>query len=182
MAATEQMVLIGIVTAPHGVGGAVRIKSFTERPKDIAGYGPLADAAGRCFALRLVGAGKGVLIARLDGVEDRNRAEGLRGLRLYLPRSALPPAAAEEFYHADLIGLAAVLGDGRVLGRVRAVHDFGAGDTLEIERREAPPAMVPFTRAIVPLIDLDAGRLVIDPPPGLLDDAPPARRRVRATA
>ena len=182
MAATEKRVLVGIVTGPHGVGGAVRIKSFTERPEDIARYGPLADATGRCFALRLVGAGKGVLIARLDGVEDRNRAEGLRGLRLYLPRSALPPAAAEEFYHADLIGLAAVLGDGTVLGRVRAVHDFGAGDTLEIERPAAPPAMVPFTRAIVPLIDLDAGRLVIDPPPGLLDDAPPARRRVRATA
>jgi 16S rRNA processing protein RimM len=176
MAAAEKRVLVGIVTGPHGVGGAVRVKSFTERPEDIARYGPLADAAGRRLALRLVGAGKGVLIGRLDGVEDRDRAEALRGLRLYLPRSALPPAAAEEFYHADLIGLAAVLGDGTVLGRVRAVHDFGAGDMLEIERPAAPPAMVPFSRAIVPLIDLDAGRLVIDPPPGLLDDARPARR------
>src|SRR6516225_11686152 len=153
MAGWEKRVLVGIVTGPHGVRGAVRIKSFTERPEDIAGYGPLADAAGRGFALRLVGAGKGVLIGRLDGVETRDRAEALRGLRLYLPRSALPPDTAEEFYHADLIGLAAVLGDGTEIGRVRAVHDFGAGDTLEIERPEAPPAMVPFTRAIVPLID-----------------------------
>ena len=122
------------------------------------------------------------MIARLDGVENRDQAEALRGLHLYLPRSALPPAAAEEFYHADLIGLAAVLGDGTVLGQVRAVHDFGAGDTLEIDRPAAPPAMVPFTRAVVPLIDLDAGRLLIDPPPGLLDDGAPTRRRPRRTA
>ncbi len=182
MAATERRVLVGIVTGPHGVRGAVRIKSFTARPEDIARYGQLADAAGRRFALCLIGAVKGTLIARLDGVENRNQAEALRGLHLYLPRSALPPAAAEEFYHADLIGLAAVLGDGTVLGRVRAVHDFGAGDTLEIDRPAAPPAMVPFTRAVVPLVDLDAGRLLIDPPPGLLDDGAPTRRRPRRTA
>jgi 16S rRNA processing protein RimM len=182
MAATDKQVLVGIVTGPHGVGGAVRIKSFTARPEDIAGYGPLADAAGRRFGLRLVGTGKGVLIGRLEGVENRDAAEALRGLRLYLRRSALPPAAAEEFYHADLIGLAAVLGDGTVLGQVRAVHDFGAGDTLEIARSGAPPAMVPFTRAVVPLIDLDQGRLVIDPPAGLLDAARPAPRAQSGTA
>ncbi|MGC2522376.1 MAG: ribosome maturation factor RimM, partial [Stellaceae bacterium] len=94
-------------------------------------------------------------------------------LRLYLPRAALPPPEPEEYYHADLIGLDAVLTDGTPLGRVRAVYDFGAGDTLEIERRGAPPAMVPFTRAIVPVVALDAGRLVVEPPPGLLDDAEP---------
>jgi 16S rRNA processing protein RimM len=182
MAATEKRLVVGIVTGPHGVRGAVRIKSFTARPEDIAGYGGLADAAGRRFALRLVGAGKGALIARLDGVENRDQAEALRGLHLYLPRSALPPAAAEEFYHADLIGLAAVLGDGTVVGHVRAVHDFGAGDTLELERREAPPVMVPFTRAVVPSIDLEAGHLLIDPPPGLLYDPRPARRSLRETA
>jgi 16S rRNA processing protein RimM len=165
----QPRILLGIVTGPHGVGGAVRIKSFAARPEDIAHYGPLADETGRRFTLHLVGVGKGVVIGRFEGVEDRNRAAALRGLRLYLPRAALPPAAAEEFYHADLIGLAAVLGDGTALGRVRAVYDFGAGDTLEIERLAAPPALVPFTRAIVPLVDLTAGRLVIDPPPGLLD-------------
>jgi 16S rRNA processing protein RimM len=164
-------VCVGVVTGPHGVGGAVRIKSFTARPEDIAAYGPLADESGaRKFALRVVGAAKGVLIARLAGVDDRNRAEELRGLRLYLSRAALPPPEAEEYYHADLIGLTAALADGTPLGRVRAVHDFGAGDTLEIERVKAPPAMVPFTRAIVPVIDVEAGRLVIAPPPGLLDD------------
>lgn len=175
MAAAAKRVCIGIVTGPHGVGGAVRIKSFTARPEDIAGYGPLADETGRRhLELRLLGAAKGVLIARLAGVEDRNRAEALRGLRLYLPRSALPPTDAEEYYHADLIGLAVVRSDGSAVGRVRAVHDFGAGDTLEIERSQAPPAMVPFTRTIVPIVDLGAGRLVVEPPPGLLDDVEPA--------
>jgi 16S rRNA processing protein RimM len=171
-AATE--VLIGIVAGPHGVGGAVRIKSFAARPEDIGRYGPLSDETGRRFALRVTGSRKGVVIGRLEGVEDRNRAEQLRGLRLYLPRAALPPAADEEFYHADLVGLAAVLDDGTALGRVRAVYDFGAGDTIEIERPAAPPVLVPFTRAVVPVVDLSAGRLVVSPPPGLLDGRPPA--------
>ncbi len=170
-AGAPKQVCVGVVTGPHGVGGAVRIKSFTARPEDVAAYGPLADESGRRrLELRLLGAAKGVLIARLSGVDDRNGAEAVRGLRLYLARSALPPPEPEEYYHADLIGLEAVLGDGTPLGRVRAVHDFGAGDTLEIARPGAAPAMVPFTRAIVPVVDLDAGRLVVAPPPGLLDD------------
>jgi 16S rRNA processing protein RimM len=164
-------VCLGVVTGPHGVQGAVRVKSFTEAPEDVARYGPLTDESGlRRFELRLIGAGKGVVIARLSGVEDRNQAEALRGLRLYLPRSALPQTGAEEYYHADLIGLDAVLGDGSLVGRVRAVHDFGAGDTLELARPGAPPVMVPFTRAVVPSVELAAGRLVLDPPPGLLDE------------
>jgi 16S rRNA processing protein RimM len=168
--AAEKQICVGVVTGPHGVTGAVRVKSFTAQPENIAAYGTLADESGRqSFALRVVGAAKGVLIARLSGVADRNRAEELRGLRLYLPRSALPPPEEEEYYHADLIGLEAVRRDGTPVGRVRAVHDFGAGDTIEIERPGAPPAMVPFTRAVVPVVDLDAGRLVIEPVPGLLD-------------
>lgn len=172
MAPIAKQICVGVVTGPQGVGGAVRIKSFTARPEDIAAYGPLADQTGtRQLELRLVGAAKGVLIGRLPGVEDRNRAEALRGLRLYLPRAALPQPEEDEYYHADLIGLDAVLADGTAIGRVRAVHDFGAGDTLEIERSGAPPLMVPFTRRVVPMIDITAGCLVIDPPPGLLDDA-----------
>jgi 16S rRNA processing protein RimM len=178
-----RMVCVGVVTGAHGVIGAVRIKSFTARPEDIAAYGPLADESGaRRYALRLVGAAKGVLIGRIAGVEDRNRAEALRGLRLYLARAALPPPEEEEYYHADLIGLDAVLVDDRPLGRVRAVHDFGAGDTLEIARPGAAPVVVPFTRAVVPVVDLAAGRLVIDPPTGLLDtdDAlPPVEGRAQ---
>jgi len=165
-------VCLGVVTGPHGVQGAVRIKSFTQAPEDIARYGPLTDEAGdRCFELSLVGAVKGVVLARLSGIEDRDQAEALRGLRLHLPRAALPQTEAEEYYHADLIGLEAVLGDGTRVGRVRAIHDFGAGDTLELARPGASPVMVPFTRAVVPSIELAAGRLVLNPPPGLLDES-----------
>jgi 16S rRNA processing protein RimM len=164
-------VCLGVVTSPHGVQGAVRIKSFTEVPEDVARYGPLSDQSGRRhFEVQILGIAKGVVIARLSGVEDRNQAEGLRGVRLYLPRSALPQTEAEEYYHADLIGLEAVLGDGTPVGRVRAIHDFGAGDTLELVRPGAPPIMVPFTRAVVPTVELAAGRLVLEPPPGLLDE------------
>ncbi len=169
----RKRICVGIITGAHGIQGAVRVKSFTAEPEDVARYGPLEDESGeRRLSLRLIGNAKGVVIARLAGVADRDRAEGLRGLRLYLPRAALPPAAEEEYYHADLIGLSAALVDGTALGHVRAIHDFGAGDTLEIARPEGPPAMVPFTRAVVPIVDLAAGRLVIDPPPGLIDPAP----------
>jgi 16S rRNA processing protein RimM len=169
-APAPKRICVGIITGAQGVQGAVRVKSFTADPEDVARYGPLEDETGeRRLALRLVGSAKGVVIARLAGIENRDRAEGLRGLRLYLPRAALPPTADDEYYHADLIGLEAALADGAVLGHVRAVHDFGAGDTLEIERPVGPPVMVPFTRAIVPVVDLAAGRLVLDPPPGLID-------------
>jgi 16S rRNA processing protein RimM len=171
MTDAAQRVCLGVVTAPQGIQGAVRIKSFTEEPKDVARYGPVTDETGnRRFELRLIGAGKGVVIARLSGIEDRNQAEALRGLRLYLPRSALPETGAEEYYHADLIGLEAVLVDGTPIGRVRAIHDFGAGDTLELARPGAPAVMVPFTRTVVPSVELAVGRLVLDPPAGLLDE------------
>jgi 16S rRNA processing protein RimM len=169
--AGQPRVCVGVVTAPHGVRGAVRLKSFTAIPENVARYGPVEDESGRRrYQLQLVGSAKGVLLTRLSGVEDRNQAEGLRGLRLYLPRAALPPTEPDEYYHADLIGLRAALADGTAIGAVRAVHDFGTGDTLEIDRRDGPPVMVPFTRAIVPVVDLAAGRLVLAPPPGLLDD------------
>jgi 16S rRNA processing protein RimM len=165
---------VGVITGAQGVRGAVRIKSFTEIPEDVAGYGPVENEAGdRCFELRLLGCAKGVLIAEVPEVRDRNQAERLRGVRLYLPRAALPETAADEFYHADLIGLEAVLGDGTPVGRVRAVHDFGAGDTLELERPGAASVLVPFTHAVVPIVAPAEGRLVVDPPPGLLDDGKP---------
>jgi 16S rRNA processing protein RimM len=165
-------VCVGVVTGAHGVTGAVRVKSFTALPKDLGRYGALADESGeRRWRLRVVGEAKGVVIARVLGVADRDRAEALKGLRLYLPRTALPPTGDEEYYHADLIGLRAALGDGTEVGEVRAVHDFGAGDTLEIARPRGQPVMVPFTRAVVPVVDLPEGRLVLDPPPGLLAPA-----------
>lgn len=167
-----ERVCLGVIVGAHGVKGAVRIKSFTAEPRDVARYGALEDEAGeRQFRLRIAGQATGVVIARIAGVADRNRAEELRGLRLYLPREALPPPGKEEYYHADLIGLAALLADGTPLGHVRAVYDFGAGDTLDIARPFGQPVMVPFTREVVPVVDIAGGRLVIDPPPGLLTPA-----------
>ena len=171
-------VCVGAVAGAHGVRGAVKIKSFTANPEDVARYGPLEDESGeRRLTLRLTGTGKGVLIGHLSGIADRNQAEAARGLRLYLPRTALPPTEEDEYYHADLIGLDAVLADGTPLGPVRAVHDFGAGDTLEILRNEGPPLIVPFTRAVVPSVDLAARRLVVDPPHGLIEEPAKVRRR-----
>jgi 16S rRNA processing protein RimM len=157
--------MVGVIVGAHGVRGAVRVKPFTAEPAAVAAYGPVEDETGtRRFELRLVGEGKGVVIATVKGVEDRNAAEALKGLRLYVARAALPPAEAEEFYHADLIGLDAVTLAGERLGKVRAVHDFGAGDSLEIAVEAGGTLLVPFTKRAVPEIDLAGGRLVVDPP------------------
>ena len=174
MTEATQRVCVGIVTGPQGVHGAVRIKSFTEVPEDIARYGPLADEAGRrCFELQVCGAAKGVLIARLSGVHDRNQAEALRGLHLYLSRSALPQTEAEEYYHADLIGLAAVNTADEPLGRVAAIHNFGAGDIIEIAPPHGPSMLLPFTNAVVPTVDLAGGRVVIELPQEIEGDDVP---------
>jgi 16S rRNA processing protein RimM len=179
----DARVCVGVVGAPHGVRGAVRIKSFTAEPEAIAAYGPLEDESGvRRFTLRLTGSGKGVVIGALSGITDRDRAEALRGLRLYLPRAALPPTAEDEFYHADLLGLSAELGDGTAIGRVVAVHDFGAGEILEIARDTAAAVLIPFTRAAVPVVDIAGGRLVLDPPAGVLAPASPSDPAAEAAA
>jgi len=161
-----QLVEVGVITAPHGVRGLVKLKSFTAEPAAIAGYGPLVDAAGRRqFRLAILSDARGQFIARIEGVSDRDAAEGLRGTRLFVARDRLPPPEeADEFYHADLIGLAAVDATGRTIGTVRAVHDFGAGDLLEIARPDGGTIILPFTRETVPEIDLAAGRLVVVEP------------------
>jgi 16S rRNA processing protein RimM len=172
-AADERRVCLGVVTGAHGVRGLVRVKAFTAEPADIAAYGPVEDEAGaRRFALEVVGAAKGVVLVRVPGVVDRDAAERLKGLRLFVPRAALPEPEEEEYYHADLLGLRVELTDGSEFGRVRAVHDFGAGDSIEVVRADGGTVMVPFTRAAVPVVDLADGRLVVDPPEGLLDNRP----------
>ena len=171
----EARICLGKIVGVHGVRGLVRIKSFTERPEDLVAYGPLGDKAGdRVFDVTLKGRAKGVLLAAVAGVGDRDRAKALQGAELYVERSALPALAEaeDEFYRADLIGLAAEDPQGRPLGRVRAVHNFGAGDVIELAGvpRGVPGGvpggslMVPFTRAAVPTVDPAGGRLVVDPP------------------
>jgi 16S rRNA processing protein RimM len=173
-------VMVGVVVGAHGVRGAVRVKPFTAEPASVAAYGPVEDETGtRRFELRLVGEGKGVVIATLKGVEDRNAAEALKGLRLYVARTALPAPAEEEFYHADLIGLDAVTRAGTALGRVRAVHDFGAGASLELDLVAGGTFLLPFTKEAVPQVDLAGGRLVVDPPEERSDNPPPLEGEVR---
>jgi len=168
---SERRVCVGRVKGAHGVRGGVRITPFTERPEDVAAYGPVSDADGRReYELKIERMTKTDVIARIDGIDDRDTAEALRGLRLFVLRSALPPAGDDEFYAEDLVGLRAETADGRALGRVLAVQEFGAGDVLEIGEKGGRTVFAPFTRDVVPVVDLADGRVVIDPPPGLLDD------------
>jgi 16S rRNA processing protein RimM len=156
----DRMVCVGAIAGAFGVQGEARIKSFCAEPAGIERYSPLATEAGRAFRLRITRPLKGGFAARLSGVQTREEAEALRGTRLYAPRDRLPALAEDEFYHSDLIGLEVVDTGGAPLGRVRAVHDFGAGDVIEVAgEREL---MLPFTRAAVPTVDLAAGRIVAD--------------------
>lgn len=163
MAKLDNPVLLGVVGAPHGVRGEVRVKSFTADPEALGDYGPLATADGRALAVAAIRPSKTVVIVRFEGVATREAAEALNGVELFVDRSVLPPEEDEdEFYHADLIGLSVVDQAGSTVGRVTAVHDFGAGDILEIARPTGRSVMAPFTRAAVPEIDLAAGRIVVD--------------------
>src|SRR5436309_2222662 len=130
---SSSLVCVGRIGAAHGTRGEVKLWSFTADPMAIAGYGELATADGtRAFTIEALRPGKDFLVARLAGVADRTSAEKLANLDLYVARERLPPAEADEFYHADLIGLAALDRDGHALATVVAVHDFGAGDLLEL--------------------------------------------------
>ena len=158
-------VLLGVVAAPHGVRGLVRIRSFTEDPMSVAAYGPLSDESGKKeYRVEALSTARGAVLARIEGVADRTAAEAARGLRLYVERSALPATGEREWYEADLIGLSAVGRDGRDWGKVIAFHDFGAGSVMEV----SGGVMLPFTDEAVPEIDVAGGKVVVEPPAGLL--------------
>ncbi|CCQ72565.1 ribosome maturation factor RimM [Magnetospira sp. QH-2] len=165
------LICLGAVTGARGLKGELRIKCLAEDPRTLVDHGPLQSADGtRAFVLTLTGSHKGQLLGRIDGVTDRDKADALKGTRLYLPRAALPEPEEDEFYYSDLEGLKAELPDGTALGTVRWAFDFGAGDVLEITGVDGKPLMVPFTKAVVPTVDLAGGKLVVDPPPGLLEE------------
>lgn len=159
-------IALGVITKPKGVRGQVRITSFTERSADLVTYGPLHDGpGGRVVEVTLRETLKGgVVVAAIAGVTDRDAAEALRGVELHVPRAALPKAKGDEYYHADLVGLEVVGADGGTIGEVTALHNFGAGDILEVSGRGGDSFMLPFDRDAVPEIDIPGGRLVIDPP------------------
>jgi 16S rRNA processing protein RimM len=160
---------MGAIIGAHGIKGQVRVKSFAAAPRAIESYGALEDARGRRYALTVTGGSDDMLIAAIDGVTNRDQAEKLKGTELFVARDALPAPDEGEFYHADLVGLEVRLPNGSIFGTVCAVHDFGAGDSLEIARAEAGEVLVPFTKAAVPVVDIAGGFLVLDPPAGLLD-------------
>lgn len=167
------MVVLGVGGAPHGIKGELRIKTFTEDPLAIAGYGPLTGSDGRSYEIASVRPSKNVVVARIKGIDSREAAEALNGVEFAVPRSALGEEApdGEEFFHADLIGLAAVDTAGGRYGRVTAVHDFGGGDMLELAISARKSAMIPFSKAAVPSIDVAAGTITVDPvAAGLVDE------------
>ena len=163
----DRLVLVGVFGAPQGVSGEIRVKSFTGDPKAIGAYGPLADArAARVFVFeRLRPLKDDLLVVKVKGLESREAAAELRGVELFVRRDRLPPPSEDEYYYTDLVGLEAVTATGEKLGRVASVTNYGAGDILEIARDDGGETLlVPFTRAVAPAIDFEAGRIVIEAP------------------
>jgi len=159
-------ICIGAISGAFGVTGEVRLKSFCTVPEDIASYGPLwSEDGSRQFRITLTRPVAGGLGARIAGVSDKDEADALRGTSLFIDRAKLPSLPDDEFYHADLIGLDAIDTGGEMLGKVLAVHNHGAGDIIEISSiRHKSALLLPFTKAIVPNVDLSAGRLIVDLP------------------
>jgi len=158
-------ICVGAIAGAFGVTGEVRLKSYCAQPEAIVAYAPLWTADGsRQFTVKLTrGSGSG-LTARLSGITSKEEADALRGVELYADRDRLPNLPDDEFYYADLIGLDVLDTSGRPLGKVRAVYNHGAGDILEIAGTGPAMLLLPFTRAIVPTVDLTARRVIVDPP------------------
>ena len=163
MAAQSQRILLGRIVGAHGIRGEVVIHTYTAAPEDIGAYGPLSDANGtRSFEIESARVTAKGVVARLAGVGDRNAAEALKGVELYVDRDRLPAAAEGEFYHADLVGLTAVDAEGKRIGEILAVQNYGAGDLLEIRLAgSGKTELVPFTDAFVPDVDVKAKVVVV---------------------
>ena len=175
-------VCLGQIGAPHGVRGEVRLHSFTAKPSAIAAYGPLETEDGQVFEIESLRPAKHALVARLSGVADRDAAERLANTKLYVPRERLPePIEADEFYHADLIGLRAVEPGGRECGTVVGVHNFGAGDLIELRvPNSAQTELLPFDAVTVPEVNVAQGYLIVAIPASDAEMPPPLRGRAAA--
>lgn len=162
----ETRVCVAQIGAAHGLKGEVRLWSFTEDPSAVAQYGALETADGsRRLEISSLRAAKDCFITKLHGIDDRNAAEALRNVKLYIARDRLPDTEDEDtFYHADLIGLSAFDPDGSKIGDIVTVQNFGAGDIIEVRRSDNSTVMFPFNEAVVPEIDIAAGRMTIVPP------------------
>ena len=158
-------ILLAAVVGAQGLKGAVKVKLFTETPEALPTYGLLRDAHGRTYEITAFRPGKsGEAVISFSGITDRAAAEALKGIELFVAREALPATAEEEFYHADLIGLETQDSEGRMLGKVAAIHNYGAGDVMEIARPDGDSILLAFTRETVPTIDIAGGRIVVAVP------------------
>lgn len=166
-------VCVARIGAAHGVRGAVKLWTFTEDPLAVQSYGPLLTKDGaRSFEIATLRAAKDHLVATFKGVATRNDAEKLNGIELYVPREKLPETDDGEYYYADLIGLAAVDAANEPIGRVIAIHNFGAGDIIEIAPPKGATMLLPFTNAVVPTVDIEGGRVVIELPQEIEGEEP----------
>ena len=158
-------VFLATILGAHGLKGEVRVKTFTATPEMLGAYGPLHDKGGCTFTLISMRAGRdGEAVASFEEIADRSAAESLKGVELFVKRAALPPTADEEFYLADLVGLSAEDMLGRHLGKVAAIHNYGASDVLVIASDDGDEVLIAFTRENVPQIDVKSGRLVVAVP------------------
>lgn len=163
MATLKNPIQMAVIGAAHGIRGAVRVKTFTADPEALGDYGLLFSSDGRSFEVATIRPAGTVVVVEFKGITDRNAAEALAGTELFVDRSALPDDNDEgEFYHADLVGLSVRDETGAIVGKVRAVHNFGGGDILEITYQGRKGVMVPFTQAAVPVVDVKAGFVAID--------------------
>ena len=167
----SEKLCVGAITGAHGIHGEVKIKTFTELPEAIATFGKLCDERGdTSFVIRSIKPAKGGIVARIKGVDNRGAAEQLKGTALFTSRAHLPELEEGEYYYSDLLGLEVRFDDGRLFGHVKAVENFGAGDLIDVQPLEGGDTIfIPFTREIVPEIDIEAGWLTINPPEGLLE-------------
>jgi 16S rRNA processing protein RimM len=166
----KSWISVAAVMGSHGVRGNVKIKPFTETPESLGRFDKVYLEDGQQVSLKILSVGsKGVVLARLGKVKSRDASDALRGQHLYVDRAALPDLADDEIYHADLLGLDAVLADGSALGRIAAIHDFGAGNVVEILPPQGASIMLPFGGAVLVAIEPDKGQVVLAPPDGLLD-------------
>lgn len=158
-------ILLGAIIGAQGLKGEVKVKTFTETPENLGAYGMLHSADGRRFKVVSSRAIKNdTAIVRFESISDRTEAEALKNVELFIHREQLPDTEAEEYYHADLIGLSAEDEQGRVIGKVRSIHNFGAGDVIEIARADGSDVLLPFTKEFVPVVDVEARRIVVAVP------------------
>lgn len=165
----DDKIVVGAISGAYGVQGEVRVKSFCATPEDIEQYSPLTDAHGTRYHLAILRPIKNGFAARIAEIASKEAADALKGTELFANRAQLPSLPDDEFYHADLIGLTVVDTGGAPLGTIKSVQNHGADDLLEVQQPgSAATFLLPFTRAAVPTVDLEAGRVVADPPEGIV--------------